>query len=117
MCPYRNTKALCCPTEYFLAYEADQNRPLISETAGVINCVFIFRGDREHGTKFSAHEDLGARPITRGQRRANQGTTVQNYDMMKCVYAVHTTTTLLPFCVCLDNVILNYAVYTTRNSV
>ncbi len=77
MCPYRNTKALCCPTEYFLSDEADQNRPLISETAGVINCVFIFRGGREHGTKFSTYKDQRGRPIKRRQSRAHQGISVQ----------------------------------------
>lgn len=116
MCPYRNTKALCCPTEYILPDEADQNRPLISETAGVINCVFIFRGGREHGTKFRKYEDLGGRPIKRGQRRANQGTEKTNCDMMKCVcvcVCVHYDTLqplFFPLCVCFDNVIQNFAV-------
>lgn len=108
MCPYRNTKALCCPTEYFLPDEADQNRPLISETAGVINCVFIFRGGREHGTKFRTYEDLGAQPIKRGQRRANQGTKKNKlrYDEM-CV-CVHYDT-LQPICfLCVSALTMSY---------
>lgn len=120
MCPYRNTKALCSPTEYFLFDEADQNRPLISETAGVINCVFIFRGGREHGTKFSTYVNQWGRQIKRGQRWAHQGTSVQkpDRDMMKCecCNTVHYDEPLLPLCVCFHNVITDFTASTREKS-
>lgn len=106
MCPYRKHKSAMLPYWVFLPDEADQNRPLISETAGVINCVFIFRGGREHGTNFSTYEDLGARPIKRGQRRANQATEKNKkqipmwWSVYACTSLRHAPTPLLPLCVC-----------------
>ncbi len=118
MCPYRNTKALCCPTEYFLSDEADQNRPLISETAGVINCVFILGAAESTGLNLARTKISGAAQLNAGRAeptRVSQSKKT-NHDMMKCVRynTVHYNKSLLPLCVCFNNVKLDFTAKTAR---